>query len=234
MDGTSHPVVMLPSLGRPGSDFVPIVGHIESAGFSVVSVDPPPAWDGAATLHDLAADVVDRLGARGIERFHLVGHAFGNRLARTITADHPTKVTSLALLAAGGLVEPEPGVWSGLLRCFDLSLAPEEHLAEVRRVFFAPSSDASVWRDGWMPLVAEYQRAAVLSTPRDHWWGAHVDKVLVVQGLDDVIAPPENGRRYVAEHATHARLVEIRGAGHAMLPEKPAEISAALLEHLDR
>jgi pimeloyl-ACP methyl ester carboxylesterase len=59
-----------------------------------------------------------------------------------------------------------------------------------------------------------------------------VDRVLVVQALQDAIAPPGNGRRYVAESAPHARLVEIDGAGHAMIPERPELISAALVEFL--
>jgi pimeloyl-ACP methyl ester carboxylesterase len=102
----------------------------------------------------------------------------------------------------------------------------------VRQVFFAPGNDPSVWRDGWMGEVAAYQRAAVLATPREDWWGASVDRVLVVQALQDAIAPPGNGRRYVAESAPHARLVEIDGAGHAMIPERPELISAALVEFL--
>ncbi|MFM8993143.1 MAG: alpha/beta fold hydrolase [Actinomycetota bacterium] len=228
----SHPVVMIPSLGRPASDFLTIAPALEQAGFRLVLLDPRPHWHGSPTLHDLAADSLAQLDALKIRTFHLVGHAFGNRLARTIAADAPQRVATLALLAAGGLVEPPADVWAGLAKCFDLSLPPEQHLSEVRRVFFAHGNDASVWREGWMPEVSKYQRHAVQSTPRSDWWGASVDRVLVVQGLADVIAPPDNGRRYVAEFAPHARLVEIEGAGHALLPERPREIAAALLEHL--
>jgi pimeloyl-ACP methyl ester carboxylesterase len=141
-------------------------------------------------------------------------------------------VASLTLLAAGGLVEPDPSLWVSLGHCFDPSLPEEEHLHHVRTAFFAPGNDPSVWREGWMPGVFRYQRAAVQSTPRDDWWGASAERVLVVQALQDAIAPPGNGRRYVAESAPHARLVEIDGAGHAMLPEQPALIAAALVDFL--
>jgi pimeloyl-ACP methyl ester carboxylesterase len=56
--------------------------------------------------------------------------------------------------------------------------------------------------------------------------------VLVVQALQDAIAPVENGRRYVSESAPHARLVEIDGAGHAMLPEQPEAIASVVIEFL--
>ncbi|MFN5841031.1 MAG: alpha/beta fold hydrolase, partial [Acidimicrobiaceae bacterium] len=98
--------------------------------------------------------------------------------------------------------------------------------------FFADGNDPTVWRDGWMPTVMRYQRAAVQRTPRDEWWSANVDRVLVVQGLQDAIAPVENGRRYKAESAPHARLVEVNNAGHALLPEQPEAIAEAVLTFL--
>ncbi len=229
---TVRHVVMVPSLGRPATDFEPLYPALRAAGFEPVPVEPHPSWDGDATLHDLARDTVSQLDALGIGTFHLVGHAFGNRLSRTITADFGGRVESLTLLAAGGLVEPDPHMFVLLNRCFDSTLPDDEHLDTVRQVFFAPGNDPSVWRDGWMGEIAAYQRAAVLATPREDWWGASVDRVLVVQALQDAIAPPGNGRRYVAESAPHARLVEIDGAGHAMIPERPELISAALVEFL--
>ncbi|MFM7262259.1 MAG: alpha/beta fold hydrolase [Acidimicrobiales bacterium] len=223
---------MIPSLGRPATDFEPVVPALHDAGYETVQLEPRPSWDGTPTLHDLARDTVGRLEAEGITTFNLVGHAFGNRLSRMITADFPERVASLTLLAAGGLVEPDPSLWVSLSHCFDSSLPKEEHLYHVRTAFFAPGNDPSVWREGWMPEVFRYQRAAVQATPRDDWWGANVERVLVVQALQDAIAPPGNGRRYVAESAPHARLVEIDGAGHAMLPEKPVLIAAALVDFL--
>lgn len=233
MTGSTRHVVMLPSLGRPASDFDPVIAPIVMAGFLPVPVDPRPGWDGEPTMHDIAADTVARLDALGIASFHLVGHAFGNRLARMITADFPGRVESLTLLAAGGLVEPDPSLWVSLARCFDPGLPDEEHLLHVRTAFFAEGNDPAVWRDGWLPQVFRYQRAAVQMTPKADWWSAAAGRVLVVQALQDAIAPPENGRRYVAESAPHARLVEISGAGHAMLPEQPAMIARALIDFLN-
>jgi pimeloyl-ACP methyl ester carboxylesterase len=56
--------------------------------------------------------------------------------------------------------------------------------------------------------------------------------VLVIQGLDDVIAPPENGRRYVDDHRDVARLVEISGAGHAMIVEQAEAVGESVLGFL--
>ncbi len=227
-------VVLVPSLGRPASDFAHLEKDLAGAGFLPVSVEPFPDWAGEPTLHDLAGAVVANLEEQGVSQFHLIGHAFGNRLSRCITSDFNSRVESLTLLAAGGLVEPEPHIWRALSQCYNTELSPEEHLSYVKEAFFADGNDPTVWRDGWMPTVMRYQRAAVQRTPRDEWWSANVDRVLVVQGLQDAIAPVENGRRYKSESAPHAQLVEVNNAGHALLPEQPQAIAEAVLRFLSQ
>lgn len=225
-------VVLLPSLGRPASDFDHLSSRLAAAGFRPLPVDLPPDVPGEPSLHDLASIVMATVDAAGIRRFHLVGHAFGNRLARTITADHPGRVASLTLLAAGGYVEMEPAIARSLLACFDPARPEAEHLHHVRQAFFAPGHDPSVWADGWHQGKAGYQRSAVVRTPLADWWDAVAPRVLVVQALQDAVAVPANGRRYVADHPDVARLVEIDGAGHALVVEQPGAVADALLAFL--
>jgi pimeloyl-ACP methyl ester carboxylesterase len=226
------PVVLLPSLGRGASDFDALVAALQAAGFEAVALEPPNEAHAGTTLHDLAEVVVAAIDARGWQRVHLVGHAFGQRLARCVVADHPDRVVSLTMLCAGGLVEMEPHIARSLVACFDESLSAEQHLEHVRSVFFAPGNDATVWVDGWLPATAALQRAAVQATPPGEWTSAAAPRVLVVQGLQDACAVPENGRRYVALHPEIAQLVEIDGAGHALLPEQPAAVAAAVVDFL--
>lgn len=226
------PVLMLPSLGRGAADFDELVVAVRAAGFDAIALEPPSSMPAGATLHDLADIVIAAMEEHGWERVHLLGHAFGQRLARCVVADHPQRVASLTMLAAGGLVEMEPSIAHSLVACFDESLSAEEHLAHVQRVFFADGNDATVWADGWLPATAALQRAAVRAIPPEEWTSAAAERVLVVQGLQDACAVPENGRRYVAMHPDIATLVEIDGAGHAMLPEQPAAIAAAVIDFL--
>lgn len=227
-------VVLLPSLGRPASDFDPLVAHLAREGFRCWPLDPVPAVPSGTTLLDLARDTVSRVDAASVDRFHLVGHAFGNRLARAVTATAGGRVASLTLLAAGGHVPIPPEAAHALALCFTLPAGTPEHLEAVRYAFFAPGHDPAVWADGWNPDVAEYQRAAVASTDTAAWWDAVAPHVLVVQGLQDAIADPENGRRYAADHADRTTLVELPDAGHALIVEQPEAIAAAMLTHLRR
>ena len=225
-------VILIPSLGRPASDFDALCDSLRESGFNSVGIDPRATFPGKPTLHDLAADTVAQIDAMGIGQFHLIGHAFGNRLSRCITADFNDRVLSLTLLAAGGLVEPEEHIWAALSACYDGTMSDEEHVKNVKMCFFATDNDPTPWRGGWFPEVMKYQRAAVLRTPREDWWGASVERVLVVQALQDAVAPVENGRRYVAESVPHARLVEIDDSSHAMLPEQPVAIATAVIDFL--
>ena len=226
------PVVLLPSLGRPASDFDRLAADLRAAGFEAVALDPPHSMPGEPTLHDLAHVVIAELAARGFDRVHLLGHAFGQRLARCVVADAPDRVASLVMLAAGGLVHMAPEIATSLLACFDDTLPADEHLHHVRSVFFADGNDPAVWVDGWMRDVALLQSGAVQRTPPGEWTGVAAARVLVVQGLQDACAVPENGRRYAAMHPDRVQLVEIDGAGHALLPERPEAISAAVLAFL--
>ena len=225
-------VVLLPSLGRPASDFDELCTLLRTAGFHTLSIDPPRSLPGEPTLHDLADYVIQSIDTEEITTFHLVGHAFGNRLARMVTTDYPDRVLSLTLLAAGGHVEMERDILQSLIACYDETLSDEMHMHHVSRAFFAEGNDAEVWREGWMPDVMRLQQAALSRVDRTEWWDAVAPRVLAVQALQDVIAPVGNGQKYASDHPAITTLVDIDGAGHAMLPEQPEAISAALISFL--
>ena len=225
-------VVLLPSLGRPASDFDVLCESLQAAEFNTLALDPPHSLPGEPTLHDLARYVITSIDTAEITSFHLVGHAFGNRLARMVTTDYPDRVKTLTLLAAGGYVEMERDILQSLTACFDETLSPEMHMHHVSRAFFAEGNDAGVWRGGWMPDVTRLQQAALSRVDRTEWWDATAPRVLVIQALQDVIAPVGNGQKYASDHPAITTLVDIDGAGHAMLPEQPEAISAALISFL--
>ena len=52
-----------------------------------------------ATLHDLVSDVAGILEALQCGPAHILGHAFGNRIARCLAADHPAMVRRVILVA---------------------------------------------------------------------------------------------------------------------------------------
>ena len=97
---------------------------------------------------------------------------------------------------------------------------------------YAEASDPSPWLKGWWLEAAQAQSSAVRSAVLEEWWEAGQAPLLIIQGLEDAIAPVANGRQLAEVLGDRAKLVELANAGHALLPEQPdaiaQEISAFL------
>ncbi|WP_176399575.1 alpha/beta fold hydrolase [Novosphingobium sp. B 225] len=139
-------VVLLPSLGRGASDFDDLSTRIAAAGFQTAAINPrgigASKGPAARTLADYARDTFEVIkaveGKHPIQPLVLIGHAFGNRLARAFASQYPESVSSLILLASGGQVAIPPTVAKALFDVFDTSQSPEPHITAVRTAFFAP------------------------------------------------------------------------------------------------
>jgi len=273
-------VVLLPSLGRPATDFGRLADDLRAAGHRVVALDLPgvgTAVGGAAGagnavavggaearagdgLHGIAADVAARIRAcvgqlgrsdgtgppdetgfldatgptdgppAGGRRVDIVGHAFGNRVARCLTVDHPELVRSLVLLGCGGKVPADPVAREALGRCFSLPAGTAAHREAVAEAFFGPGNEVPPsWLVGWWPEAAAAQSRASAATPVDDWWlPPDPIPVLAVVGADDRISPPGNAIELARVVGPRCRVEIIPGAGHALLPERPEALASAV------
>src|SRR3984885_13132556 len=103
--GDGPPIVLLPSLGRGANDFDAIAEDLAGAGYRVLRPQPrgigasQGPWDGVK-LEDLAADVAAVIASNGGDPAFVVGHAFGNRVARTLATVQPGSVKAVGLVAA--------------------------------------------------------------------------------------------------------------------------------------
>lgn len=235
VDGQGPAILMIASLGRGASDFDDLSRRLVAAGFMTVRPEPRGAGKSTGpvnniTLHDLAADAAAVIGALDGKPVIVIGHAFGQRVGRTLSADRPELVKAMIMIAAGGKAAMIPGAQRALLGSFRLDQPEATRMEDVRRAFFAPGNDPKVWRDGWYPDVAKVQLAASQATPAEGWWNAGSSiPLLVIQGLQDTVAPPDNGHMMKAEMGDRVELIDIDGAGHAMLPEQPDRIADAVI-----
>jgi pimeloyl-ACP methyl ester carboxylesterase len=239
VSGTGPSVVLLASLGRGADDFADLAARLAAAGYCALV--PQPRGVGASngplqgvTMADLADDVAAVIGALAEGQATVVGHAFGNRVARMVATRQPGLVEGVVLLACGGLVPPAPEVTAAMASVFNASLKPEARLDAIARAFFAPGHDSSPWEGGWHPATAAAQVAATAATPVEEWWTAGSADVLMIQPADDVVAVPENAERLAQMLGARATLVAIPDAGHALLPEQPLAVAREVLDWLAR
>ena len=57
---------------------------------------------------------------------------------------------------------------------------------------------------------------------------------LVLQGMEDTVAPVENSEQLRQEYGERIMVVDVPKAGHALLPEQPELIAKAILGFLRR
>jgi pimeloyl-ACP methyl ester carboxylesterase len=235
--GAGPLLVLLPGLGRPSSDLDLFAARLVEAGYRVVL--PQPRGIGASTgplehltLHDLASDIAAVIEATRGAPAVVIGHAFGNRIARCLAADRPDLVRLVVLLSSSGKVQPTPDIAEAIRLAQAVDTPPDVRAKAVRAAWFAPGSDIVPWLDGWSQPVMRAYLAAAEATRVDDWWTAGQVDVLIVQGQCDVSAPVGNGRLLREEIGNRATLIELADVGHALPVEKPDLVADTVIRYL--
>ena len=235
--GEGPTVVMVPSLGRNVEDFDELAETLARDGYRTAALSPRGIGGSTGpleglTLRTLAGDVAAVIDALDPSPAHLIGHAFGNQVVRCTAAWFPDSVRSVTILAAGGKFHAAPEVLNAFSSFLAGGLSGDEARAAIKLVHYAEASDPSPWLKGWWLEAAQAQSSAVRSAVLEEWWEAGQAPLLIIQGLEDAIAPVANGRQLAEALGDRAKLVELANAGHALLPEQPdaiaREISAFL------
>jgi pimeloyl-ACP methyl ester carboxylesterase len=238
VDGDGPAVVIIPSYGRDGGeDFDPLTAALVDAGHRVLRPQPrgiarsvgPMAGIGFEDLADDIARVIEQLGGGCAV---VLGHAFGNFVARVAATLHPDNVAAVILAAASGrTVAPE--VNSAPMRAGDLSLPEGERLAALRLAFFAPGHDASIWLTGWYPDTLAMQVDCVQRVDPARYWGARTAPVFeIIAALDPFHQRAEWGdlRTECGQRVTST---VIDDASHALFPEQPDTVATAIISYLN-
>jgi pimeloyl-ACP methyl ester carboxylesterase len=95
-------------------------------------------------LHDLAGDVAGVIKAIGCGPVHLIGHAFGNRIARCLAVDQPSLVRSVTLLAAGGLIAPSTPSGTSFRNATQAKMNGSDCVTTLGARWLSPASDPKV------------------------------------------------------------------------------------------
>lgn len=237
--GEGEAVVMVHGLGGSGNSWYPQAAPLARF-FRVVRLDlegsgRSPAT-GALSIESFAADVTAIMDALDIEAAHLCGHSMGTIVCQHLAAGRPERAKSLALV--GPLAEPpEPA-----------RAAVRERAALARKEGMAPVADAlvqaatSAETRAHQPAAAAFVREILMRQDAEGYartcealaaaTSADLDKVrcptLLVTGDEDAVSPPP-AVKALGGRIAGARLIVLTGCGHWAPIEKPAQVTAALL-----
>ena len=187
-----------------------------------------------ATLHDLASDVAGVLEALQCGRVHILGHAFGNRIARCLAADRPAMVRSVILVAAGGLIAP-PTPLGSMFRDAPPTKLMGLECVELGARWLSPASDPNILAsvECWPQVHIAHLATSGRAQP-DEWYTGGNAPLLVIQGLDDIAAPPANGHALRDQLGARVQVVDIPCVGHFVIVEQPDRVVAAVTDFIGR
>jgi 3-oxoadipate enol-lactonase len=198
-----------------------------------------PVPPGPYTIDEIGGDVLELLDSLGLERISFCGLSLGGAVGIWLAANAPARLDRLVLCCTAAQFPP-PELW-------------EERAAAARRDGVEALADAVMQR--WFsagfraahPETVARFRALVASTPAEGYaaccealrdldlrprLGEVAAPTLVVAGSEDPATPPERGQ-LIADGIPGARLVVIEGVAHLANLERPGELDATVLDHLD-
>jgi sigma-B regulation protein RsbQ len=206
-----------------------------------VGESDPAAYDADKYAHlgGYAQDVLDICRVLELEQAVLLGHSVGATIALLAASQAPAYFAKVVLLTPSPCYLNQPGYYGGYERAeieqlltliqtnhrewanlfVDLLLGPlatPELAAETHECLSATAS----------PMAQQFARVTFLSDHRAEVPGLSLP-TLVVQCLDDAIAPAEVGG-YLVTHLPNAQLVTLPAAGHCPQVSSPLATLAAL------
>lgn len=234
VEGSGPAVVILPSLGRDGyEDYDETAALLAARGWCVLR--PQPRGIGASAgpmagvlLPELARDIAEVVRQQGGGRAILVGHAYGNFVARMTAVAHPDTVRGIVLAAAAAR-DVAPEIQAAPAIAGNPALPDAERLAALRLAFFAPGNDPAPWLHGWYPKTQAMQAASSRgAVRRDAWWHAGRAPLLELIPECDPFKPRACWQQLQREFGERVTTRTIPGASHALFPEQPAAVAEAI------
>jgi pimeloyl-ACP methyl ester carboxylesterase len=186
-------------------------GAFERRGARVVALDlrghgrsEKPHDASAYTVASMAADVVGLMDHLGIGRADVMGYSLGARLAATVAAANPGRVTNLVLGGVGARLlaprEVEPGAMTmaQAMRAPDASAISDATLRGFRqfadnqgedRLALAACSEGLAASIGGVDFSAVRAPTLVVAGDRDELAGAPDDLAAIIAGAKAVVLP---------------------------------------------
>ena len=230
IQGEGRAIVVLPSYGRDGgADFDVFAALVASAGMQVLRPQPRGTARSKgpmdASLQDMADDVAEVIRQLANGRAAVLGHAFGNGVARLLATTHPNLVAGTILAAAsteGASAETNDTPFIA----GDPSRPESERLQALRRGFFAPHHDPRAWLGGWYPATLQMQKKAVQTAQTAYFSKAGTAPVLQIIAESDPFSPYETWRVLRDQCGDRVTARIVADASHALFPEQTPYVAS--------
>lgn len=188
------------------------------------------------TVSDYADDVVALTAALGLNRYVLIGHSMGGKIALALAARQPRGLAALILVAPSPPT-PEPMTAderASFLAAYGDRAAIEKTIDKITARLLAPATRAEVVTDNLRAAHAAW-RAWLERGNREDIAGQMPDVAVpvgIIAGASDPNFPPALLEREIVQRIRAARLVAVANAGHLLPLEAPADVARLIRSYL--
>ena len=145
-----------------------------------------------------------------------------------LTTDHPDLVRA-AILAAAQASKAAPDIAETPFIAGDPEVPESRRLAALRKGFFAPDQDARIWLDGWYLRTLRMRREALAGIQLEDYWSCGTVPLLEIIAEHDAFKPSTAWGELRAQLGERVTTEVVRGAAHALFPERPDAVARAIL-----
>ncbi|QIN78557.1 3-oxoadipate enol-lactonase [Rubrobacter marinus] len=198
-----------------------------------------PVPPGPYGMDDLGRDVLALMDRLGVERFSFAGLSIGGMVGMWLGSAAPERVERLVLLCTAARFDP-PDAWEARAKAVRAGGVDAVSDAVLER-WFTPAlreerPDVLGWAGRMLRNSPPEGYAACCEAIRDADLGPGLGDIaaptLVVAGTDDPAAPVEEAET-IRDGIPGARLAVIERAAHIANVERPEEVTAGILDHLE-
>lgn len=231
-------VVLVPAMCRPSSDYADLAKQLVNAGFATISVNTRGVHGSTGLfesleIKDLANDILEIINYLKIDKIHIVGQAFGTRVARVFADRFPTRVKCSVSITMGGIEVPRlpyPSIALDMIN--EDKLDVPEFKDVIAKAYFAEGNSPDIWLSGWDRQAIWTYCMALARSPQEELLKAGNAPILIIQGTEDIFAPVSAGEKMKEKFGDRVTLVNILGAAHEVLHEQPEQVSVSLIQYL--
>ncbi len=246
VDGSGPPVVLLAGMLSDSASWTPVVEPL-SQQFTVIRPDNRTTgrttpWNAPVSVQIMAQDVCALMDHLGHDRYHIVGHSMGGRMALETYGLAPDRVASLSILASGPHKLPRS------LAVFDSLLAirqtPDGETLWLKALYpwvFAPaffetpdSTEIAIQAALKYPHAQTAQAMAhQIDILRDFALKTPLESITcptqILYAQDDALIPPGPARA-AFEPIPNAQHHVIANAGHSIVWDQPHAVTDHLMQ----
>ena len=233
-----RPVIALHGWFGDRTSYRPLMRWIDAESFTYALMDQRGYGDsrgsaGTFTVEEIAGDAIRLADSLGWEKFAVIGHSMGGKVAQRLVADVPGRVTALVGIS------PVPASGAGMDDDVFAFFAGARDDADSRRSIIARTTGGRLpgaWLDATVRYSLECSTREAFGRYLSSWSRGDFHQqirdagtpALFIVGEHDPEISAETMRNTVLQWFRNARLVSFPSAGHYAMDETPLDLVATV------